>query len=208
MFFSFPGLFTFLLLIILVPALFIFGVFEVLSRGLENIGISERMIVGVVFLMAIGSFISIPLGKKKIIAAEERRAASGLAINIGGGVIPLVIVAYLLPRLPLQASLVAIVLMIVLSYTLSRSVPKKGVRVSLVLPPIFAALFAMILAPQAAPSVAFAAGVLGVLIGGDILRMPWLLKQERGMVVIGGGGVFDGIFLVGVVSSLLAGFTK
>ncbi|MCH7552064.1 DUF1614 domain-containing protein, partial [Patescibacteria group bacterium] len=46
---------------------------------------------------------------------------------------------------------------------------------------------------------------LGVLIGADLLRLPKVMKGEVGIMSIGGAGVFDGIFLVGIVAALLAG---
>jgi len=51
---------------------------------------------------------------------------------------------------------------------------------------------------------AFISGVLGTLIGADILNLKKVQKYG-GFLSIGGAGVFDGIFLVGIVSALLAG---
>ncbi|MDP2663865.1 MAG: DUF1614 domain-containing protein, partial [bacterium] len=52
---------------------------------------------------------------------------------------------------------------------------------------------------------AFVSGTLGVLIGADILNLR-KIQRYGGFLSIGGAGVFDGIFLVGVISALLAGF--
>jgi uncharacterized membrane protein len=49
------------------------------------------------------------------------------------------------------------------------------------------------------------AGTMGVLIGADILNLKKAQKYG-GFLSIGGAGVFDGIFLVGIVSALLTGF--
>ncbi len=73
------------------------------------------------------------------------------------------------------------------------------------LPVLFAVFFALFLAPEYAAQVAFSSGVLGVLIGADLLHLPLVLKRQGGMVSIGGAGVFDGIFLVGIISAFLAG---
>ena len=45
-----------------------------------------------------------------------------------------------------------------------------------------------------------------MLFGADFLNIPRVLRQGEGAVLsIGGAGVFDGIFLIGVISALLAG---
>ncbi|HXK31975.1 MAG TPA: DUF1614 domain-containing protein, partial [Candidatus Paceibacterota bacterium] len=52
---------------------------------------------------------------------------------------------------------------------------------------------------------AFVSGTLGVLIGADILNLR-KIRKYGGFLSIGGAGVFDGIFLIGIISALLAGF--
>jgi uncharacterized membrane protein len=45
---------------------------------------------------------------------------------------------------------------------------------------------------------------MGTLIGADILRISQIKKLGVPFLSIGGAGVFDGIYLVGIVSVLLA----
>jgi len=52
--------------------------------------------------------------------------------------------------------------------------------------------------------VAYISGVLGVLIGADLLNLKQLSKVGRGVMSIGGAGVFDGIYLVGIIAVLIA----
>jgi len=52
--------------------------------------------------------------------------------------------------------------------------------------------------------VAFVAGVLGPLIGADLLRLNEVVKIAPAVVSIGGAGTFDGIVLSGLISALLA----
>jgi uncharacterized membrane protein len=61
----------------------------------------------------------------------------------------------------------------------------------------------VLLAGEAAAPVAYICGVLGTLIGGDLLNLGKARKLGAGIVSIGGAGVFDGIFLVGVFSVAL-----
>jgi uncharacterized membrane protein len=54
----------------------------------------------------------------------------------------------------------------------------------------------------AAP-IAFAGGVLGTLIGADLLHLPQIERMTPGILSIGGAGVFDGIALCGLFAVLL-----
>jgi uncharacterized membrane protein len=67
-------------------------------------------------------------------------------------------------------------------------------------------LSALLLAPQNPEVVAFISGVLGTIIGADLLHLPQIMNKSNRMMVIGGAGVFDGIFLIGIIASILAGF--
>ncbi len=59
------------------------------------------------------------------------------------------------------------------------------------------------LAPEWAPPIAFAAGVLGPLIGADLLHLDDIAQLGTGMASIGGAGTFDGVVLSGLVATLL-----
>jgi uncharacterized membrane protein len=71
-------------------------------------------------------------------------------------------------------------------------------------PPFVAAGAALLLAPEAAPPVAFIAGVVGPLIGADLLHLKDVTRLGAGMASIGGAGTFDGIVLSGIVAAYLA----
>ena len=55
-----------------------------------------------------------------------------------------------------------------------------------------------------APPVVFVAGVLGPLIGADLLHLRDIEKITTGIASIGGAGTFDGIVLSGIVAAYLA----
>jgi uncharacterized membrane protein len=61
-----------------------------------------------------------------------------------------------------------------------------------------------LLAPDAAPPVAFIIGVIGPLVGADLLHLRDLEVGEIGIVSVGGAGTFDGIVLSGIVAAYLA----
>jgi uncharacterized membrane protein len=61
-----------------------------------------------------------------------------------------------------------------------------------------------LLNPAHAAHLAYVSGVLGVLIGADILRLGDISRLNAPIASIGGAGTFDGIFLTGIIAVLLA----
>ncbi len=215
------GCLIFALFILSLPILFILGYFHVVTLGFEKLGFSPETTILILLAILIGSSINIPLGKQKLVQVEEpvffglfrqpRIKSQGLAINLGGAVIPVLISFYFLylgwrQNLSLEPVLVAIILMIVIAKFLARIIPGRGIALPFFIPPLFAVLFALILSPSFVAPTAFISGVLGTLIGADLLNLRKVQKISPGFLSIGGAGVFDGIFLVGMVSALLAGF--
>lgn len=209
--------FIFIILAILsIPFLFVLGFFHVVRAGFENLGFPPELVLLTLVLMFVGSFINIPLGRRKLVEVREshffglfskkKLLMHGLSLNVGGALIPLAIAGFLLFRVPFEQTLIAILLMTVVAWKLSRVIPGRGIVLPVLIPPLFAVLFAFLLAPDHAALVAFVSGTLGVLLGADVLRLPQVMRGEVGMMSIGGAGVFDGIFLVGIVAALLAGF--
>ncbi|MCH7828901.1 DUF1614 domain-containing protein [Patescibacteria group bacterium] len=209
-----PFLFI-ILLILAIPFLLAFGFFHVLRLGFENLGFPPEMVLLTLVSMLLGSFVNIPLGRRKLVEVTEshffglfkrkRLLVQGLSVNVGGALIPLAIAGFLLFRVPLEETLIATLFMTLVAWKLSYVVPGRGIALPVLIPPLFAALFALLLAPEEAALVAFVSGTLGVLLGADLLRLPQVVRGEVGMMSIGGAGVFDGIFLVGIVAALLAG---
>ena len=90
-----------------------------------------------------------------------------------------------------------------LCYYFARVKPGVGILLPAFYPGIFAALLALVLYPQNPSAVAFCAGVLGPLIGADILNLKEIVKFKFGTASIGGAGTFDGIVLSGFIALLL-----
>ena len=198
------------------PLLFILVFFRIISFGFGNLGFSEEATLLMLFFILAGSLINIPLTRPKRIYAEKpyffnlfkRREiiSQGLFINFGGAIIPILISLFFLTKVPLKPALVATILMIFISYFLSKIIPGRGIVIPAFIPPVSSAIISLILGPDFAAPVAFISGVLGVLIGADILKIRKIKRIYLGSVSIGGAGVFDGIFLVGIASSFLTGF--
>ncbi|MBC7341370.1 MAG: DUF1614 domain-containing protein [Clostridia bacterium] len=128
-----------------------------------------------------------------------------LCINVGGAIIPVLFSLYLLlTRAPLGRTIVAVLVVTLVSKALARVVPGVGISLPTFIPPLVAALSAVLISPGNAAPVAYVAGALGTLIGADLLNLRAIRKLEAQVVSIGGAGVFDGIFLVALVASLLS----
>lgn len=214
MFFFPVGCLIFILFILFLPILFLLVFFQVVTFGFEKLGLSPEVTILILLLMLLGSAINIPLNRRKMVYVEERSffglfktpklRASGITINLGGAVIPVLLSIYFLFKVPLKPVLMATFLMIFLSKILARPIPGQGIAIPAIIPPIFAVLFSWILAPEFMAPCAFISGVLGTLIGADILNLRKAKRLEPGLLSIGGAGVFDGIFLIGIISALLA----
>jgi len=212
-------------LLFLLPLLF--G--ELMLASLAKLHLNPSTALGLVAAMLVGGAINIPLrrldssGERSVhpLAAyrlenvwprlwKERRE-SIIALNLGGCLIPLLIVAYEVSVLAsgnppaLVIAAVASALNAWVCYRIARPVPKIGIVMPALVSPLVAALLAMFLAPgDSAPPVAFIAGVLGPLIGADLFHLKEFERSGAAIISIGGAGTFDGIVLSGILAAYLA----
>ena len=132
-----------------------------------------------------------------------------ICFNVGGAGLPTLFSLYLLiMHVPLWPTLIAMLLVTVVAKLVARPQPGVGIVMPAFIPPLVAAASALLMETtglahpgQAAP-IAYVAGTIGTL-GADLLN--WRAIQNLGaqMVSIGGQGVFDGIFLVGIIAAFL-----
>ena len=202
-----------LLFILILPVLFVLIFLNLVAFSFDQLGMSPETAIFILVATLFGSLINIPLTKKRVTYVDvtaffgffrvRRAQATGLAINLGGAIVPIAVSAYLLTQVPsLWQVLVATALMAIVTKLIARPVAGVGIVLPMFIPPILAAAFALILSYQFAAPCAYIAGTIGTLIGADILNLH-NLQNLRGVASIGGAGVFDGIFLVGIVSVLL-----
>jgi uncharacterized membrane protein len=214
-----------LILVVLLPVLF----YEVMRRSLVELGIAPEW--AFVFFLATlaGGWIDIPLRRVPSgrIVRTDRLAVFGLAgalphltdlrrhsviaINVGGAVIPGVMAAWQLIRLArmeehafgtMTALAICAGINVWVSWKLARPIPMVGIAVPGLVPGLVAAASAIFLAEDHAPTVAYVAGVLGPLLGGNILHLRDVGRVPIGLFSIGGAGAFD----ASVFSSVLAAF--
>ena len=139
------------------------------------------------------------------------RYASGsttVAINVGGAIVPMAICAYVLIHFPaiLASALLGTAIVTIVVHRFARPVPGMGIATPMLIPPIVAAIAGALLgaASHHADAVAYVSGVMGTLIGADLLNLRRLRELGAPVASIGGAGTFDGIFLTGIVAVLLA----
>ncbi len=213
------SLLFFLILIFILPVLLIFIPVHVVGYAFQKLGLSTMVGFSYFVFSLLGSTINIPL--KEEVCAEGPKFSSlmkflygqvpqlkqkkVLAINVGGAIIPVMLAVYLLlSKAPLMPTAIATATMIVITKFLARPVPNVGIAMPALIPPICAVVLAWLLYYQNPAPVAYISGVLGTLIGADLLNLNRMRKMSCGIMSIGGAGVFDGIYLVGIIAVLLA----
>jgi len=210
----------FILFILLLPVLILLVQIQIVQIAFDRLGLSPS--VGIMFflLSLLGSSINIPIMRRDVTTVVEPDLGfmpffarprlpvmqkQILAINLGGAIIPLLLCIYLLFRTPPLATAVSTIVIIIVAKMLSRPVRGMGVVLPAFIPPIVSALLAFLLSPANPAPTAYVSGVLGTIIGADVLNLPTLLKaRDPGIISIGGAGIFDGIYLVGIIAVLLA----
>lgn len=201
---------------------------EHVIHGLPKLHLSPETASLLLFAMLATGFVNIPikrinLGKGvvhhplSIVGLSEFwprlqrvREDTVIAVNIGGCLIPTGLALYelwylgTLAQQALLAVSVASVVSAIVCYLIARPVPHVGIAMPGLVSPLVAVGLALLVAPDHAPPVAFVAGVIGPLVGADLLRLREVEDIEVGVVSIGGAGTFDGIVLSGVVAAYLS----
>jgi len=214
----------FLLLLFLLP----FWFAQVMGLALAKLRLDPQTALFVIVGIFLGSVVNIPV--KRLVRHEDVtvhpfphfgfldrwpqfqrvRRETIVAVNLGGCVIPTMLAVYEMVQLVMDAwtYLLAVGLAVAINttvcYRLARPVKGIGIAMPALVPPIVAVMSALVLAPDQAPPAAFIAGVLGPLLGADLLHLREIPRISTGMASIGGAGTFDGIVLSGILAAYLA----
>lgn len=217
----------FFLLLILVPLLLFMLFINIISISFAKLGFNPFFAFLLLFGSLIGSFINIPLKEvesegtfvtyrppryfgffpERVI--ERRTVTTVIAANFGGAVIPVLISTYLILKFQrmIPAIVVGTFICVAICYMVSRPVPGVGIAMPVFVAPLVSAAVAVLLGvvfPQSSRTVlAYTCGVLGVLIGADLLNLGKIKTLGAPVASIGGAGTFDGIFLTGILAVLL-----
>jgi uncharacterized membrane protein len=214
----------FLVLLFLFP--FLFG--QLMVSALVKLRIEPQTALILVIGIFIGSAVNIPI--KRILRHEDVvyhpmplfgmgrfwsrapqvRRETVIAVNAGGCLIPAGVAIYEISQLMARgiSSLIVLGICVLINtavcYRLARPIQGVGIAMPAFIPPMVAAGSALLLAGGDATPVAFVAGVMGPLLGADLLHLRDIPKISTGLASIGGAGTFDGIVLSGILAAYLA----
>jgi uncharacterized membrane protein len=234
--FALPIVIVLLLLVLALPLIIIFLFLRFTEAAFEQVGFDHWHASLAVFGSIFGSLFNIPLYRATASSYPgwylwlANIFSSGfpthfhpfyLAINLGGAIIPLIISVHLVlsRRVSTLKAAIGVVIVTILTYHLATPVPNQGIVLPFWITPALAAICGLVLARgySGAPALAYISGSIGTLLGADIMNLltpgvipslsPAAAPPARQMVLsIGGAGVFDGIFLTGILAVLFAAF--
>lgn len=220
-YFPLAPLFLLALFVLLGLVLFLIQI-GLLGYAYEKIGIRREHAFAVLLLSLLGSYVNIPVaemperevlsgqeviffGVRHVIPVVEAWPRTVIAVNVGGAILPILLSLYLLVKNRLYVpGLVGVVIVALAVHWMAYPVRGVGIAVPVFIPPLIAALAALLLSRPSAPALAYIAGSLGTLIGGDLMNLDKIQGLGAPVASIGGAGTFDGIFVTGILAVLLA----
>lgn len=193
-----------------------------LTFAFEKLGLPPGLGLLVLLLSLLGSAINLPIARVKSdlpsgeitfptfwgvirIPRQRFRNETQISINFGGCLIPTALSIYLFSQssLTLPVTVLGTAIIAAFSYYFSRPIPGVGIGMPILIAPISAAMVGLLLSPEQSAPLAYISGTLGVLIGADLLHLKEIPKLGAPNASIGGAGTFDGIFITGIVATLL-----
>ena len=197
----------------------------VIHHAFLAVGLPPELAFLALFASLIGSYINIPLFKVKggpphphemvhsfgvryRVPMEYADDSTTVVINVGGALVPIFISIYALRMQPgaLLPAAIGVALVAFVVNRFARPVPGLGIATPMFIPPLVAAAVGLMLGStqQHAAAVAYISGVLGTLIGADLVNLGNLRDLGAPVASIGGAGTFDGFFLTGILAVLIA----
>ncbi len=212
------------LIFLLIALSFLIGIiqFGLMAVAFDKLGLSPMAAYLLLISSLFGSFFNLPLFKihcdlprpgvipiPGMLWRQPQLSFTGytvIALNVGGGLIPVLFSLYLMAHhsLPLLDTVLGISAIAFLSHAFSRPLPGIGIAMPIFIAPLSAALVALVINPALSAPLAYICGTLGVLIGADLIRLNDIRQLGMPFAAIGGAGTFDGIFITGIVAVLLA----
>jgi uncharacterized membrane protein len=221
---------SFLFFVVLLALLFVvvgLVFFGAISIAFKNVGFTPLTIFLLLIATLLGSFINIPVLKLKanvpmvrdetvnwfgvtyrIPQVEYGETVTTVAVNVGGALVPTGVCMYLLLKSAASMiflSFIGVFVVALITHLIARPVKGVGITTPMFVPPIVAAVTAVLLSPAHPIVIAYVSGVLGALIGADLLNLRKIPDLGAPMASIGGAGTFDGVFLTGIIAVLVAG---
>jgi uncharacterized membrane protein len=219
-----PGFFG--ILVLLFAGLIILIQLRILRYAYMKLGLGPGMALLLLFGSLIGSYFNIPItvlpgqsvrsgevvdfyGMRYVVPFVTQWPGTVLAVNVGGAVIPTLMSTYLVLRyrLWLKAA-IAVAVVAVVIHLMATPVSGVGIAVPVFAPVVVTAILAFLLSREYAAPLAYIGGSMGTLIGADLMNLDKIGGLGAPIASIGGAGTFDGIFLTGILSVLLAGIAS
>ena len=219
------------MVLLLFVMFFIFALIFVSAAGMafETLGIPRQYLGLVLVSSLVGGMINIPVarvtsevermtlrpslfgGLYPMPSVEKVVQETRIAVNLGGAIIPILMCVYIVAMVPraIIGFVAATAMVTILCNALARPIPGIGISIPVLIPPIAAAASAYVVTQilgysiSTAAAIAYVSGVMGVLMGADLLNLGKIRKLGAPTVSIGGAGTFDGIFLTGILSVIL-----
>ncbi|HKN12279.1 MAG TPA: DUF1614 domain-containing protein [Candidatus Binatus sp.] len=205
--------------------LFVLLEIHVINYAFVTLGLPPELAFTALLVSLVGSYINIPItrvaggqphpaeivrsfGIRYRVPTRYATDSTIVAVNVGGAIVPVLISVYLLMQMPtiIVPALVGVAIVTAIVHRFAMPVPGMGIATPMLIPPIVAAACGYFLGSSQhhRDAVAFISGVIGTLIGADLLNLRNLRDLGAPVASIGGAGTFDGIFLTGIVAVLLA----
>jgi uncharacterized membrane protein len=216
-----PGPFS--VLVLLFAVLIILIQLRILRYAYMRLGLGPGMALLLLFGSLIGSYFNIPItilpgkavrsgevvdffGMRYVVPLVTQWPGTVLAVNVGGAVIPTLMSTYLVIRYELWLkATIAVIIIAAIIHAMATPVQGVGIAVPVFGPVVVTAILAFILSREYAAPLAYIGGSMGTLIGADLMNLGKISSLGAPVASIGGAGTFDGIFLTGILSVLLAG---
>lgn len=162
-------------------------------RVLDRLRLSDRAALLFLAAMIVGGFL------------PDIQLGNSLSINIGGGVIPLILVGYLWSKAEkheIGRSVIAVVITAAVVYAAMKIMPIEPTQNFFLDPLYFIALLAGLVAYLAGRSrrSAFIAGTLAIFFNDLLARIENIMAGITTPIAIGGAGVFDAIVIAGFIA--------
>jgi len=191
------------LIIFAVVIVLIYLYISSIEKVLENIGFSRGVAGTILFVTLFLGWLPIPLFPYN---------GWLLGISLGGGLVPLLVCAHLLRshKVMIADALIGTIIVATVTYFVTRAEQDVGIVADMpwaFLPAIAAGFFAISTfwsdIRMAAP-LAYFSGVAGTLIGADVFHLGEMLgfpsPPSMEWLVVGGAGVFDMVYLTGIIA--------
>jgi len=215
------------LVLLLIPLL----VLGISGAAFTRLGLSWVTALVLVLLMLAGSSVNIPFYRirRDMVRAPPRDPAGNipgipfavppvwetvLSVNLGGGIIPLGIAAYMVYQAVMITGTALLVfvalcasLVMGISFVSTQEIAGVGIRVPVVIPAVTALLTGILLSGGTgltAAVIALAGGILGTVAGGNLAHLYHVRDLEVPGVSIGGSGTFGAVFLCCILPALIA----